>query len=127
MTQGLSLIEALLALLILSCGLLFACSGVLKGLQQSQHAMLQVQLQLAFTDVWHSQAVGLQDSSSVSPATAEAISRLQQANPSSQFQQCQQGRVLSWFSAQPLTQFRRGPVCQSNHNQGVDLRDAARF
>ncbi len=124
MTQGLSLIEALLALLILSCGLLFACSGVLKGLQQSQHAMLQVQLQLAFTDVWHSQAVGC---SSVSPATAEAISRLQQANPSSQFQQCQQGRVISWLSAQPLTQFRRGPVCQPNHNQGVELRDAARF
>ncbi len=127
MTQGFSLIEALLALLLLSCGLLFACTGVIKGLQQSQQAMLQVQLEMALTDLWHSHAAHKPNDPPASPSVLAAMAALQRANPSYQFHLCQQHRVMSWSSARPLTKFRASVVCQANDNQAVELSDAPRF
>ncbi len=127
MTQGMSLLEALFALLLFSCSVAFALTGVLKCLQRSQQATLQLQLSMAITDLQQSQ---LQAGLAAQPSPAalmHARTALSQLLPHYTFHFCSDDHRLSWYSPTPLAQYAAVNPCVVGDNQVQELTDAPRI
>lgn len=131
MPKGISYLEALLGLLLLSSALLSAFAGVLKALSFSQHAVANVQQQMLLTDLYQS---SLQRSSRCddvcnrpNPAWQQAFVELQLAMPHLQFHLCDHPHRLSWYVEQPDPQYTPNAPCQLGDNQALEVVDAPRL